>query len=177
MNILNKLKLELKAAVEAGYTEEQWKELDEKTKKQYIKDHPHSKYAQEKHNGGESIQKNILQKVNVPTTSPKKQVKLNRSSNVDDYELYQKYMFMNEGNDRYTTCRNFEKVLEDKIPNFEDIKEKDSKSYLDIDTYEDLIFGDLDLKTFLSKIDITLDQKDFETLLSIVDGHRDSENA
>lgn len=32
--------------IEAGYTEEQWKELDEKTKKQYIKDHPNSKYAQ-----------------------------------------------------------------------------------------------------------------------------------
>ena len=32
----------------AGYTEEQWKELDEKTKKEYIKDHPNSKYAKQK---------------------------------------------------------------------------------------------------------------------------------
>ena len=47
MHILTKLKKELASAVEeAGYTEEQWKELDEKTKKQYIKDHPNSKYAQ-----------------------------------------------------------------------------------------------------------------------------------
>ena len=43
MHILVKLKSALE---EAGYTEEQWKELDEKTKKQYIKDHPNSKYAQ-----------------------------------------------------------------------------------------------------------------------------------
>ena len=47
MHILAELKKELSASIEeAGYTEEQWKELDEKTKKQYIKDHPNSKYAQ-----------------------------------------------------------------------------------------------------------------------------------
>lgn len=46
MHILKKLKKELKSAVEeAGYTEEQWKKLDEKTKKQYLEEHPNSKYA------------------------------------------------------------------------------------------------------------------------------------
>ena len=43
---LKNYNLEANFEEEAGYTEEQWKKLDEKTKKQYIKDHPNSKYAQ-----------------------------------------------------------------------------------------------------------------------------------
>lgn len=52
----------------AGYTEEQWKELDEKTKKEYIKNHPNSKYAKQEDNSG-SKQSQVSQ--NIPSKEEK----------------------------------------------------------------------------------------------------------
>ena len=64
MHILSKLKIELKAAVEAGGPSEEtfYKEWDDKQRKQYITEHPDSKYAQEKDGSKPSIQKKSPQK-------------------------------------------------------------------------------------------------------------------
>lgn len=49
-HILNRLKIELKAAVEAGGPSEEtfYKEWNDSQRKQYVTEHPDSKYAQEK---------------------------------------------------------------------------------------------------------------------------------
>ena len=52
MHILTKLKMELKAAVEAGGPSEEtfYKEWDDKQRKDYINEHPQSKFAQKENN-------------------------------------------------------------------------------------------------------------------------------
>ena len=64
MHILNQLKIELKAAIEAGGPSEEtfYKEWNDKQRKQYITEHPDSKYAQEKDGSKPSIQKKSPQK-------------------------------------------------------------------------------------------------------------------
>jgi len=56
MEVLKRLKIELKAAVEAGGPSEEtfYKEWDNGQRKQYIEDHPNSKFAQEDKSGSKS---------------------------------------------------------------------------------------------------------------------------
>jgi len=71
---LKNYNLEANFEEEAGYTEEQWKELDEKTKKQYLEEHPNSKYAK-KDNGGNKSSETKL------TNNPDEEKLLNKVSN------------------------------------------------------------------------------------------------
>lgn len=70
MHILNRLKIELKAAVEAGGPSEEtfYKEWSEDQRKSYIDEHPNSRFAQEKESGNKPTETKPTQKPIQETT-------------------------------------------------------------------------------------------------------------